>query len=184
MHLRRSVAYIGSFKYLPHYSQLLAQYVYIGEDRHISWLCIRLQVLIVFTHTLHTLTKKRNLNASQRTHTLGLISLILVVIVAMNGLPALWSFEFGKWSRVHPVYLKLFHNLIGIFAFIIGKWNVGDRKEKSRTSDWCWISYQRRQCVKGKNVETLKFCVFLCRHGQFILWISLHIFCRIRRERH
>ncbi|XP_037038801.1 cytochrome b561 domain-containing protein 1-like [Bradysia coprophila] len=50
----------------------------------------------------------------------GLISLILVVIVAINGLPALWSFEFGKWSRIHPVYLKLFHNLIGIFAFIIG----------------------------------------------------------------
>lgn len=51
----------------------------------------------------------------------GLTSLILLLIGLINGTAALWSYEFSKLAKIRPVFTKLFHNLIGIAAFIIGK---------------------------------------------------------------
>lgn len=95
-------------------------------------------------------------------HHLGLISLILVVIVAFNGVPAMWSFEFRKWSRIHPVYLKLFHNVSGLFAFILGK---------------CVNEFDWSFTMKVFNLNHY-------RNGQFILWLPVCLFCWIGGERH
>lgn len=51
----------------------------------------------------------------------GLTSLILLVIGLINGTAALWSYEFSKLAKIRPVFTKLFHNLIGTAAFVIGK---------------------------------------------------------------
>lgn len=51
----------------------------------------------------------------------GLVSLIILVIGAINGIVALWSREFYKIVRVKPVVSKFFHNFVGVSAYVIGR---------------------------------------------------------------
>lgn len=49
---------------------------------------------------------------------LGLASAVFTCIGVLNGTSALWSKELFRF--VKPVYSKLFHNVIGIVAFVLG----------------------------------------------------------------
>lgn len=51
----------------------------------------------------------------------GLISLIFLVISLINGIAALWSYEFSKVFRIKAVYPKLFHNVMGLGTFVVGE---------------------------------------------------------------
>lgn len=54
------------------------------------------------------------------THSIiGLTAGIFTLIGMLNGVSALWSVELRKY--LPPVYLKCFHNLIGIVAFVLGE---------------------------------------------------------------
>lgn len=50
---------------------------------------------------------------------LGLASGVITILGVLNGTSALWSKELYRF--VKPVYTKIFHNFIGIAAFVIGK---------------------------------------------------------------
>lgn len=53
------------------------------------------------------------------THSIvGFVSLILTCLGILNGTSALWSRELMRLMR--PVYTKLFHNVVGILAFVTG----------------------------------------------------------------
>lgn len=49
---------------------------------------------------------------------LGLASGVFTVLGVLNGTSALWARELFRW--VKPVYTKLFHNFVGIMAFVLG----------------------------------------------------------------
>lgn len=54
------------------------------------------------------------------THSLvGLVAGVLALIGMLGGVSALWSFELKTYAR--PVYFKFAHNLVGITAFVLGK---------------------------------------------------------------
>ncbi|XP_031624355.1 uncharacterized protein LOC116341409 [Contarinia nasturtii] len=87
--------------------------------RNVHWI---LQVvgsaMAIFGSVIFYLVRKFHF---MRLHSiLGLISLILVVISGFNGISALWSYEIFKKYRIRPVILKIFHNFIGISAFVVG----------------------------------------------------------------
>lgn len=50
----------------------------------------------------------------------GLIAGIFTLIGMLNGISALWAIDLRKY--VAPVYLKIFHNLTGLAAFVLGEW--------------------------------------------------------------
>lgn len=87
--------------------------------RNVHWI---LQVIgsamAIFGTIVLYLRRKKHF---KHTHSiLGLISLILVLISGFNGISALWSQEIYKKYRVRPVISKIFHNLIGTAAFVVG----------------------------------------------------------------
>lgn len=49
----------------------------------------------------------------------GLASAVFTILGVLNGTSAIWSTELYKW--VKPVYSKIFHNITGIAAFVLGK---------------------------------------------------------------
>lgn len=51
---------------------------------------------------------------------IGLIAGIFTLIAMANGVSALWSVEMRKY--VAPVYLKFFHVVVGLTAFVLGEW--------------------------------------------------------------
>lgn len=50
---------------------------------------------------------------------IGFIAGIFTLIGMLNGTSALWSVEMRK--LVAPVYLKVFHKLTGVIAFVLGE---------------------------------------------------------------
>lgn len=78
--------------------------------------------------------------------TLGLIALIFLIITCLNGATAFFAIRMKV--VIKPIYNKIFHNVMGILAFTVGK----------------FISF---------NSVWTKFLiyVFLIRYGYLVLWI-------------
>lgn len=57
---------------------------------------------------------------------IGLIAGIFTLIAMVNGMSALWSAEMRKF--VAPVYLKYFHLVVGLTAFVLGEWQQRSMK--------------------------------------------------------
>lgn len=52
----------------------------------------------------------------------GMVSLVFSVVGMLNGIWAHWATEWRAHAK--PVYGKLFHNVTGLFTFIVGMWSL------------------------------------------------------------
>lgn len=53
---------------------------------------------------------------------LGLISLIFLIITCLNGATAFFAIRLK--TVIKPIYNKMFHNVMGILAFVVGEFKV------------------------------------------------------------
>lgn len=85
------------------------------------WLHIILQVvgsaLAIYGIAIYIDSKTRNHFQSMHAKT-GLVSMIFLVITLLNGVAAFFAQRMKV--IVKPVFNKLFHNLMGLTAFVVG----------------------------------------------------------------